>query len=115
MRDYAHIDNTKVGDHVTECLYSDRISYTVVKKTAKTIVVQKDFQEIDKDKWKPEIIPGGFAGHCTNQSEQVWKVESNPNGALERFHANKNGFYKTKYSSRRDVILGAHPFYDYNF
>ena len=115
MREYANINNVNVGDHVTVCLYTDAISYTVVKKTNRTISVQKDHQEIDHEKWKPNIIPGGFAGYCVNNYEQTWKVKSNTNAPIDKFFAGKDGFFKSKGSRRKDIILGAHPFYDYNF
>ena len=86
-----------------------------IKKTNKTISVQKDHQEIDSEKWKPNILPGGFAGHCVNNYEQIWKVKSNANAPVGKFFAGKDGFFKSKGSRRKDIILGAHPFYDYNF
>lgn len=116
MYEYATKDNIKVGDHVTECLWSDKHSYTVVKILNKYVDVQRDEQYIDRENWTPEIIPGGFAGHCTNNYEQKWIVKSDPNGVIKRLSVrSKDGKLKTKGSRRADIILGAHPFYDYNF
>lgn len=34
--------NVKVGDGATLCLYTDREAYTIIKRTAKTITIQRD-------------------------------------------------------------------------
>ena len=34
--------------------------------------------------WKPEIVSGGFAGHCTNNNDQrkAWDISSDEEGRL---------------------------------
>lgn len=51
----------KVGDGITISLYSDAHAYTIIKRTAKTITIQRDKATL-KEGWKPEIITGGFCG-----------------------------------------------------
>ena len=102
------IEEINVGEHVTVCGYSDRTSYTVIRKTKSMIEIQKDFQEIDKENWKPEWVSGGFAGHCTNQNYQKWIVKPDPKGITKRVFAKEDGCLK-------HLIKGASPFYDYNF
>jgi len=112
----ANINNIEVGCHITECVYTDCISYTVTKINKRFIEAQKDFQEIDRENWKPEVIPGGFAGHCTNQSSQKWIVSKNPNGGKTRFSIDqKTGNLKSRGYRYFNITLGSHPFYDYNF
>ena len=115
MFEYARVDNTKVGDHVTMLHYTDRESFTVIKKTKWTIVVQRDQQEIDHSKWKRVFHPGGFFGHTSNDQQQVWTVTPDPAGATKRFWADSSGVYHAEGAKRPNVICGAHPFHDHNF
>lgn len=105
--------NVKVGDGVTINLWSDRHAATIIKVTAKTITVQRDKAILDP-KFKPDFIPGGFAAHCTNQEEQSYTYEADPNGEVRTFHWSDK--YQ-KYGQPGDLTLsrGRHEFYDYNF
>lgn len=115
MREYATINNIKVGDHITMLVGTDAYSYTVLGFNKRFVTIQKDYQEIDIKNWKPEIIPGGFCGHCTNNYSQKWIVESNPNGVIDKFSVSGDGFVRSIGSRRNNIILGAFPFRDYNF
>ena len=61
------------------------------------------------------FIPGGFVGHCANQSNQEWEITSNPDGYVTEIRLNKKGEWKDKHGAR--YRLGEKPvkFYDYNF
>lgn len=105
----------KVGDGVTVCLWSDRHAATIIKRTATTITLQYDKATIDPD-FKPEFIVGGFAAHCTNQEEQSYTYERNPEGAIETYRwSKKNARYQGGGDGSIKVIKGRHEFYDYNF
>lgn len=105
--------NIKVGDGVTVNLWSDRHAATVIKVTPCTVTVQYDKATLSPD-FKPEWIPGGFAGHCVNQDEQTYTYERNPNGRIEKYHwSNKYGSYGTP--GNLSLSKGRHEFYDYNF
>jgi len=105
--------NIKVGDGVTVHLYSDAKAATVIKVTACTVTVQYDTATLDPN-FKPEFVIGGFAGHCTNQNEQTYTYERDPNGRVESFRwSNKYGTYGTPNNLR--LTKGRHEFYDYNF
>lgn len=105
----------KVGDGVTIHLYSDAHAGTVIKKTKTTITVQQDKATIDPN-FKPEFIVGGFAGHCTNQHEQTYTYERNPNGNVTVYRWSKK---YNRYQGGGDgsiiVTKGRREFYDYNF
>jgi hypothetical protein len=101
-----------VGDGCTYHLYSDSHACTVIKRTPKTITIQRDKAILSPD-FKPEWIPGGFAAHCTNQYEQEYTYERDPNGEIIKAYwsEKRGGFvYLDKI-----VSLGRHEFYDYNF
>lgn len=105
----------EVGDGATICLHSDKHAGTVIKKTKTTITIQRDKAILD-EKFKPDLIPGGFAAHCTNQSEQSYTYECNPDGTTETFHwSEKKGRYQGGGDGSIVVTNGRHEFYDYNF
>ena len=102
----------EVGDGVTVHLWSDAHAYTVIKRTAKTITIQQDEAILDPD-FKPEWIPGGFAGHCTNQDDQAYTYKRNPRGEVLTIR------WSDKYNAWRyldkSLTMGRHEYYDYNF
>jgi len=114
MSDKATINNIKPGDFVTVHLYSDAYAYTVVRITKKFVEVRQAKQERDPS-WKPEIVPGGFAGHCTNNYSQKWIVTENPDAPIGKLSVGRDGTLRGLGSRRPNVTVGAHPFYDYNF
>ena len=105
----------EVGDGVTMHLYSDAHACTVIAKTAKTITIQRD-KAIRDPNFKPEWIVGGFAGHCTNQDEQTYTYERNPEGEKVRcYWSERLGCYTTGGDQSIRIRRGRHEFYDYNF
>lgn len=101
----------EVGDHAHICHYSDRSPVTVIKRTAKTITVRYDKAELDPN-WKPEWVVGGFAGHCTNNDEQRWIIEEDPNGRTEVFRLRNVGW---RNSADEKLYPEWAKHYDYNF
>ena len=77
----------KVGDGVTINLWSDRHA---------------------------EFIPGGFAAHCTNQSEQSYTYEPDEKGEVRTFHWSDK-FQRYGQPGNLTLSKGRHEFYDYNF
>jgi hypothetical protein len=106
--------NVKVGDGVTMGLYSDAHAGTIVKVTKTSVTVQRDKATLDPN-WKPDFVAGGFAGHCTNQNEQTYTYEQDPNGETVTFRWSKkyNQFRNTKRGQK--LYKGRREFYDYNF
>lgn len=101
------------GDGATICHYSDRTACTVIRvsPSGKTVWVRADTATLDD--WKPEILPGGFSGHCVNNSEQKYIYQANPDGAVHRASLRKDGRFRTTNGER--LISGRHHFHDYNF
>lgn len=113
----TNLKNLPDGEYMTETLYSDTVPYKVVGRTATTVTLQEVLVERDPE-WKPEIIPGGFAGHCTNQSEQTWLYAGLCDNTVKvrlvksRYH----GSDKLWGGKGREFIAnGARSFHDYNF
>lgn len=105
--------NVKPGDGVTVVLWSDRYAGTVIKVTESMVVVRRDTAILDPN-FKPDIIPGGFAGYCINQNEQTYSYRPNPDGEIYKFRWS-NKFQSYGRPRHRMLIKGRHEFYDYNF
>ena len=78
-------------------------------------VLQRANAKLDPT-WKSEMIPGGFAGHCTNNREQRWIITENPDGEITEGYLGKDNQWYEKGSDRRTIISqGYVKFYDYNY
>jgi hypothetical protein len=102
----------KVGDGATERIGSDGHAYTVVHVTAsgKQISMQRDKATLSPD-FKPDFHPGGFVGNVSNQYEQSYTYERDPDGLILTARLTKRGWS----ASGTPVIKGRHEFCDYNF
>lgn len=93
-------------------MFSDVEPYEIVKVISdKTIEVRG---MTCTRNFKPEWIPGGFAGVCTNQQDQEWLIESNPTNNTLRLRKRKDGNF---YKGSMKFILSNTPskYYDFNF
>lgn len=105
--------NAKVGDGATVNLWSDRHACTIIKVTKNTVTVQRDTANLNPD-FKPEFIPGGFAGHCTNQNEQSYTYERDEQGEVTTIHWSEK-YQRYGRPGFPTLSKGRHEFYDYNF
>jgi len=95
--------------------YSDINPFEIIKVISeKTIEIRSMDAERDLT-WKPEIIHGGFSGHCVNQNEQRWDISSNVQNPIIRIRFSKNNGWKDKYGRKFMLSDKPHKFYDYNF
>lgn len=120
------ISALSVGDGLTVSLWTDADAYTIIKKTASTMILRRDMATLNPS-FKPEIIPGGFAGHCTNQSDQTYAYEPDPQGheikiTLRHWkdsEGNTRRVWKRAGVGIREsggsVSVGRRKFHDYNF
>jgi hypothetical protein len=109
---YLNPDNVEVGEGVTIQLFSDAHAGTVIRKTVKSVTVRRDKATL-KDSFKPEFHAGGFAAHCSNQSQQEYNYERDPEGETITFRwSDKFQAYQSK---GRFLKKGRKEFYDYNF
>jgi hypothetical protein len=113
---------------MTTAKYANERGYTDVKPWEVIKVVSDQTLEIrlmdaEKGEWKPEWHAGGFAGHCSNQHEQVWNITSNKNNPVIRIRRRKNPnvysdqpyIWCDKYGQKYDLEDKPVKFYDYNF
>ncbi len=107
-------DDLAIGDGVTFHGYSDKEAYTVISRTKSKVIAQMDKATIDPS-FRPDFVSGGFVAHCTNQSEQTYTYEPDPNGSImEITFSKKDGRMYSK-GTKSMVTLGRRKFYDYNF
>ena len=95
--------------------YSDIEPYEVIEAISeKTAVVRRMRYEKDPS-WVPHFIPGGFAGHCDNQSSQKWIITSDEGSQVLKIRKHKNGQWKDSHGQRYVMSDEPRRFYDYNF
>lgn len=95
-----------IGKYINTHLYTDVIPVgKIVGIKSKTVFLIQPIKAT-KNKTKMEFIPGGFAGHCTNQWAQEWEYEET--GTIKEFKMSVNDRYNR---------ISDHPinYYDYNF
>ena len=91
----------KIGDGITLLLYSDRNAYTVIKRTAKTLTIQRDIA-IRTDK-------NGMS------DAQTYCYKPNEKGAVKIIHwSNKNQRWNAP-EGYVGIWLGRHEYYDFTF
>ena len=100
--------------HANHSGWSDVHPYEIVRVVSpKTIEIRVMDAELDKN-WKPEIIAGGFSGHCTNQGAQKWAYKSNPDYTVIRARLRKDGYFHSA-NGRHVLSKTPYKFHDYNF
>ena len=64
--------------------WSDIEPFEVVDVRTENKVVIRAMKAERAEGWKPEIVSGGFAGHCTNNNDQrkAWDISSDEGGRL---------------------------------
>jgi len=101
--------------------YANHMGWSDVNPWEITMIVSEKTIEIKSmkatkdDSVKLKWVAGGFAGHCVNQRDQEWFIESDSEGARKRIRRRKDGYWYDKYNSRFIIDLEPHKFYDYNF
>ena len=107
----TNIKNLPEGKYFTEIGYSQTYPWVEVKRTAKTVTLAKVLVAQDPE-FKPNIIPGGFAGHCDNQHEQTWLFDGIDTAWTKTIRQTKRGWSHRDTRFFEDV---AREFYDWNF
>ena len=108
----TNIKNLPEGPtYFTEYGYSQSYPWVEIRRTEKTVTLAKVNVVKDPD-WKPEIHPGGFAGHCSNQQSQTWLFDGIDHENTRTIRLTKKGWAFKGTTFREGV---AREFYDYNF
>lgn len=108
----------KYANHIG---YSDVTPCEVVKVVSENTLEIRYMNAERNPNWQPEIISGGFAGHCVNQNEQQWIITSDPEAPTFRIRKSKsksprkNGQWFCANGSRYKLADEPRKYYDYNF
>lgn len=114
MESVKEKEEIKYGTGVTQFGYTDCYPWEVIKVISEqTLEIRAMRAELDPS-WKPNITPGGFAGHCLNNQEQRWNLFSDPNGRVIRIRKKKDRD-EWGYKGGRFKVGKAQKFHDYNF
>lgn len=104
-----------------EATYANRLGYTDVEPfeiirhiSSKTIEIRAMNAVLSPD-FKPNIVPGGFAGHCTNNNEQKWIITANEFAPIIRIRKHANGRWQDANVNRYNLDTKPIKFYDYNY
>ena len=103
-----------VGGYMAESGYTDVYPYEVVgvSKSGKTAKVRRLTATLDTVNGpKPEIIPGGFAGHCTNNRDLKYTFATDPDAPIQTVRLTKRGWGHGSFY----VTDEPQHFHDYNF
>jgi hypothetical protein len=100
--------------------YSDIHPYEVVEVVKPGMMKIREMNSTLQADWKPEIIPGGFVGHCANQGTQRWDYVSSATAqvkTIRQSHAKgrKNGKWFDKHGNEYVPAAKPRRFHDYNF
>lgn len=115
------------GDGVTARGHTDRKAFTVIKRTKKTVVLQRDKATLLNGVGSGErdslvlFSKGGFLG--TVVGKQRYGYELDPEGEIVTFRlttkkVGPHGDSSTDWRSKRflsGLMQGRHEYYDYNF
>lgn len=95
-------------------MHTDVVPYEVVRVISdKTIEIREMDAELAPGE-QPNIVPGSFAGHCTNQRQLKYVIKSNPQNPVIRARRRIDGYFHSAYGRH---MMNDKPlyFYDYNF
>lgn len=110
-------------NYATHIGYSDREAFEVLSAKGNALVIRQLDATLDPS-WKPEIVAGGFAGHCTNNHTQRYAFasnESNPTITVRLCQAKvssasrRRGSYYSKHGAEFRLSEIPVQFHDYNF
>jgi hypothetical protein len=94
--------------------YSDITPFEVVRIISdKTIEIREMDSKLAEGE-QPKFMSGKYAGHCVNQLDLRYDIQSNPDRPVIRARLRKDGKFHSAYGKH---VLADSPirFYDYNF
>jgi hypothetical protein len=117
---YTNISGLPEGEYMTQTMWSDQQPWKVIgrSKSGLTVTLQRVGTTRDPS-WTPEIVVGGFVGHCTNNDTQRYIFAGmSPETTVVRLRKSRYiGSDKLWASPQAGEFIanGAVRFYDYNF
>ena len=101
----------KYANHIG---YTDVTPYEVIRAVSDKTLEVREMKAVRDESIKLEWVAGGFAGHCVNQRDQEWTINSDPSRPIIRIRLGKRG-WQDKNGARFKLNDKPLKFYDYNF
>ena len=97
--------------------YTDVKPVEVIRHVTDRCVEVRHMKAESAPEFKPNIIPGGFSGHCTNNTEggQKWIITQDETNPIFKIRLHKNGTWRDANDGSYIPSDHARKFYDYNF
>lgn len=76
--------------YFTNIVGSDMYPYETVETVSEKTVKVRSMRCSLNPEWKPDIIVGGFVGHCVNQNSQQWIYHSDPDATVLQLRRKKH-------------------------
>jgi hypothetical protein len=108
--------NVSEGVHVS--WWSDIHSYTIIKRTPKSIIIQRDDVVLlnGADSGEIDTLKFNNGGFCANVTgTQRYEITPNDKNGTTKATLRKNGEWKLSHGNYSTVKLGRYEYYDYNF
>lgn len=112
------MQNQEIKAFANLAMYTDTRPFEVIEvRTANKVIIREMKAEMSAD-WKPEIVAGGFGGHCVNNHDQdsAWVITPDEEGREITIRYSKaKGRWQDKYGQR--FYMADEPFkhHDFNF
>lgn len=106
---------------VAQATHANRVSYSDIEPHEITRIVNEKqlvVRQMDAERdptWKPETVPGGFAGHTVNNNEQRWIYTVNKSYPEKKIRLHKDGIWRDGWGMKYSLATAPRKFYDYNF
>jgi len=95
--------------------FSDVDPYEVVRVISSKCIEVREMDATQDPSYKPEVIPGGFAGVVVNSGSQKWIITPNPKNRIERIRLHKDGRWYGAGKTRFALADQPRKYYDFNF
>lgn len=111
------VERKEIRAYANHVMHTDVRPVEVVRKVSdKCVEVRRMFGDIDRENWAPEIMPGGFAGHCTNNREMKTIIIPQPENPVFKIRwSEAKGVWRDAGGSRYAMNDEPIYYYDYNF
>ena len=115
-RSECRVVPVKLG-FANNALYSDVEPFEIVRVDSDKTIEVRAMDATMADDWKPNMVSGGFAFHCTNNDDQrkAWVITSNEANPVVRIRKQKNGTWYNKSNGRFFLAEQPAKKYDFNF
>lgn len=104
-----------VGLYANAYVGSDCHPYEIVRVVSQRCIEVREVDAVLADDWAPDIVAGGFAGHCANNQSQRWVYSTNTDHQVIKLRRRKDGLWYSAHGWPHRIAAEPRRFHDYNF